>query len=101
MTVKRIGIKEFRELGYLQELNRLFLHPLGLALEVVEEDDGTECLGGIWDYRTDPEGIIFNDDWDAEEVNRKASYVAQQLSKKIDSRRKVLGYVIQPLPSGG
>ena len=30
---KYMPIKEFRERGYLQELNRRFLHPLGLALE--------------------------------------------------------------------
>lgn len=59
--VKRINIKEFREVGYLQELNRRFLHPLGLALEVVVDDDGSERLGGIWDYRDDPEGIVYGE----------------------------------------
>jgi len=57
--IKRIDIKEFREAGYLQEANRQFFHPLGLALEVVISDDGTEKIGGIWDYRDDPEGIVF------------------------------------------
>lgn len=33
-NINRIDIKEFRELGYLQEVNRLFFHRLGLALEV-------------------------------------------------------------------
>ncbi len=37
--MKKINIKEFREFGYLQEVNRRFLHPLGLALEVVIDDD--------------------------------------------------------------
>ena len=32
--IKKIEIKEFREKSYLQELNRRFLHPLGLALEI-------------------------------------------------------------------
>jgi len=58
--VKRMDIKEFREVGYLQEANRLFFHPLGLALEVIVEDDGTEKIGGVWDYRDDPEGIVFH-----------------------------------------
>lgn len=35
---KRIDIKEFREKGYLQELNRNFLHPLGLALEIITKE---------------------------------------------------------------
>ena len=59
MTVKRIPIAEFRELGYLHELNRQFLHPHGLALEVCVEKDGTETLGGVWDYREDPEGMLY------------------------------------------
>ena len=32
--IERISIQEFRDKGYLQETNRQFLHPLGLALEV-------------------------------------------------------------------
>ena len=55
--IKKIDIKEFREKGYLQELNRRFLHPLGLALEIRQRHDGTEILGEIWDYREE-EGYI-------------------------------------------
>ncbi len=54
--IKRIDIKEFREAGYLQEANRRFFHPLGLALEITRHEDGTETLSGVWDYRDDPEG---------------------------------------------
>jgi hypothetical protein len=36
--IKRIDIADFRAAGYL-EANRLFFHPLGLALEVVVEDE--------------------------------------------------------------
>lgn len=32
---KYIDVAEFRELGFLQEANRQFFHPLGLALSVV------------------------------------------------------------------
>lgn len=35
-----------------------FFHPLGLALEVTVDDDGTEKPGGIWDYRDAPDGIL-------------------------------------------
>jgi len=65
--IKRMKIQEFRELGFLQEVNRLFFHPLGLALEVVVKckempdvaDSGEMLIGGIWDYRDDPEGVLF------------------------------------------
>ena len=33
--IKRMLPRDFRALGYLQELNRIFLHPLGLALEII------------------------------------------------------------------
>jgi hypothetical protein len=60
--IRRMDIAEFRDFGYLQEVNRLFFHPLGLALEVLVDDDGNvTMLGGIWDYRNDPEGINYVD----------------------------------------
>jgi hypothetical protein len=60
--VKRMDLNEFVETGYLQELNRRFLHPLGLALEVVVDEDGRVTgFGGVWDSRQDPGGIIYAD----------------------------------------
>jgi hypothetical protein len=44
--VKMMDIKEFREMGLLAEVNRTFFYPLGLALEITVEDDGTERLTG-------------------------------------------------------
>jgi hypothetical protein len=52
-------VKEFRELGFLQEVNRLLLHRAGLALEVIINDDGSEQFGGIWDCRDQPNGISY------------------------------------------
>lgn len=92
MDITRIDIKEFRELGYLQELNRQFLHPLGLALEVMLHEDGTEELGGIWDYRDDPEGVQFGE-IDAE----KAAYVLRQITDRALPRVKGLGFNVQPV----
>ena len=37
--MKYIDVNEFIEEGYLQELNRRFLHPLGLALTVAADAD--------------------------------------------------------------
>ena len=34
--IKLITPKEFAEKGYMQEVNRRFLHPLGLAIAIVD-----------------------------------------------------------------
>jgi DnaJ-class molecular chaperone len=131
--VKRIDIKEFRRIGFLQEANRQFFHPLGLALEIVEEDctwchgegkhrshggigpmtvgqeaipqthicphcggDGvTERLGGVWDYRDDPEGILYGDDQmtEAKRLNVKA-----ERDKHIGARLAEIKEVVQSVP---
>lgn len=81
--INRMNIKEFRSLGFLQEANRCFFHPLGLALEVVINDDGTETLGGIWDYREDEEGMMFSPDMIKQE---KIDYVTSLRQSKVQAR---------------
>lgn len=94
---KRMDVKEFRAMGLLMEVNRRIFHPMGLALEVVTEEDGSERLGGIWDYRDDPVGIIF--DPPPEERGRVA-YLAE-IAKHRDARRAMFGCVIQPTETEG
>ena len=93
MEVKRIPIDEFRRYGFLQEANRQFFHPLGLALEIaVDPETGEEKLGGIWDYRGDPEGIIFAEDTiDSQKTKR----VLRMQKRKAKLRKALLGYVYQ------
>lgn len=94
--IKRIDIGEFRKLGFLQEVNRLFFHPLGLALEIIIDDKtGEEKLGGVWDYRDDDEGIIFSDGILSAD---KAKFVSDLFEKKSEFRKELFGFVIQPLP---
>lgn len=94
--IKRIDIAEFREKGFLQEANRLFFHPHGLALEVVVNEDGTTVLGGVWDYRDDPEGIIFGAPLTSE-MRRKRDIVAAEQDRHREARLRLLGGVVQPL----
>jgi hypothetical protein len=89
--IKRMDPAEFQSEGYLQEVNRRFLHPLGLALEVVRHDDGMITLGGIWDYRDDPEGISFGDD-----VAAKAAHIDSLWASRLPARTAALGYMVQP-----
>lgn len=96
--MRRIDIKEFRELGFLQEANRLFFHQLGLALEVEVSGDGTETLGGIWDQRDDPEGLIF---WPDMIDPAKADYVEHVRKNNVKRRAEIFGTSdgVQPIPS--
>ena len=94
-----MDVQEFREAGYLQEANRRFFHPLGLALEVFHDDDGSVWrLSGVWDCRDDPVGIVFApgalDPTLAERVDA-------EMDAKLDARISLLGGLIQPLPAGG
>lgn len=94
-----MDIGEFRREGYLQEVNRQFFHPLGLAL-AVNVADGTERLSGVWDDRDDPEGIRYAPGVIDPE---KAARVVEAQRRMADSRLTVLGYVVQPVdaePSG-
>jgi hypothetical protein len=93
--IKRMDIKDFLDAGYLHELNRQLLHPHGLAMEVVQEDDGSCKLGGVWDYRDDPEGMAFGDDTlSATKVNK----IAEITAARRPAREAGLGYWVQPLP---
>jgi hypothetical protein len=89
-----MDIKEFWEFGYLQEVNRQFLHPLGLALEViVDNETGEVKLGGVWDYRDDPEGMRFGP---GEIEIEKAVRVDKEIFERSKARLETLGYFIQP-----
>ena len=100
-NIKTMDIKEFRDKGYLQELNRTFLHPLGLALEVVISDDGTEKFGGVWDYRDDKTGIIFDfansDDERKKRMQDKCYFVENECTKRSPDRKFYHGFMIEPI----
>jgi hypothetical protein len=86
-------LQEFLDGGFLQEANRHFFHPLGLALSVVTDEDGTVTgFGEIWDYRDDPEGIYF-----AEGVASAEKRDNVAATQKDISRLRALGYIIQPI----
>lgn len=97
--IKYIDIGEFQRLGFLQEVNRLFFHPVGLALEVLRHEDGIVTLGGIWDYRDDPEGVMFGGEYIQGEVAvEKANSVAVEREKHRAARVAMFGDIIQRIP---
>ena len=88
-------MKEFMDEGYLQEINRQFLHPLGLALAVDVQEDGVK-FDGIWDSRDDPEGFLFGD-LSKDSNKEKAENIKTLVTKKLAYRRNKFGYSIQPI----
>jgi len=91
---KWLDWNEFREAGYLLEVNRLFFHPLGLALAVNVDDDGNVTgIHGIMDSRDDPEGFIFGE-LDTHDKERAQTIDSLRESKR-KAREKLLGDIIQ------
>lgn len=92
MTHMQMTLRELREEGYLQEANRRFFHPLGLALAVVEYAGNDRLM--ILDARDDPEGFIF-DEADPPEWE-KYERIDREWHTRVAKRREGLGYEIQP-----
>lgn len=101
--MKYLPIKEFLEAGFLQEINRRLLHPCGLALEVIRDEDGEFRFGGVWDSRDDPEGIIFSEppDWIKRNRVNAAQNVHMTPRRDMGLVDRYLGAGIQPCPEIG
>lgn len=99
-SIKHMPVKEFRAEGYIMEINRRFLHPMGLALEVtVDNKTGEESISGVWDYRDDPEGVAYAEgELDASDFLR--AHALQLLwEQRRPSREAGLGFMIQTFQS--
>lgn len=93
---------DLRDGGFLQEVNRLFFHPAGLALELAPEGHGRGRLR-VQDKRGDEEGVLFGPGvMDTEKARR----VRQEWARHAACRRAVIGpgaieppggAVVQPL----
>lgn len=94
MEQKRMDLTEFRDAGYLLEVNRQFFHRLGLALEMTLEEDGAICLSGVLDSRDDPEGFAFAelDEHDAERIQ----HIIDELAAIDAVRLERFGWTVQP-----
>jgi hypothetical protein len=83
--------------GLLFQINRLILHPLGMALEVVVKDDGEVSIGGIWDYRGDEEGVLFDELALLEGGVKLKRFMETAGEEKLKKRQEILGFVIQDI----
>jgi hypothetical protein len=95
---KYMTAEEFFTSGLLQEVNRQFLHPRGLSLGIIVDENKDYKFTGVWDARDDPEGFFFYQAPDP----AKCKAVEDML--KTEARQKTFGWVIQPpgqVPSNG
>ena len=85
------------ERGLLFELNRVVLHPLSLALSATTDDAGTVTgFGPLFDYRSDPDGMLFSDRQIESGMERLAKARAEcQADEKAAVRLERFGSVIQ------
>ena len=105
--VKTIEGKEFRELGYLQEVNRRFFHPLGLALSmIIDKEKKNTVAFQIIDSRDDEEGIYYalndpkySDDERLERFEKNKQFVEDEIAKRADKRKSLFGDIIEPIPT--
>jgi hypothetical protein len=100
---KWMNLQEFVDSGFLQEANRQFFHPLGLALavEFVVKDGDHEITGlaGIRDSRDDIEGYAFSDNFlDSDDARKKAATVEEEHEKHVMPRCILFGDAVQPIP---
>jgi|WetSurMetagenome_2_1015567.scaffolds.fasta_scaffold22046_4 hypothetical protein len=95
--MKEMSLREFREIGLLQEINRRLLHPMGLALAAEVYDDGEVHRLVVDDLRDDPEGFCFADD-NLDFTREKEENVDKMFNAKRVARIERLGYHVQQTP---
>lgn len=99
MPKKISGVYKFlMENGLLFEINRKILHPLGLTLEIVARttvNDRTRLDLILWDYRKDPEGVLFSQDAFSLGRGKYQKYLDETGMEILISREEKLGFLIQ------
>jgi len=90
---KTMSLDTFHKQGYLQEINRQFLHPLGLSL-ALKVEDGKREFHAIYDHRDSKEALIFKpgllEQSKADRVEREQEELGQV-------RLAGMGFIIQPI----
>ena len=104
---KTMSARELLDGGYIQEVNRLFFHPLGLALGV-DPDAEPRADGAVpmtvYDVRDDSEGMFFFDMTGVGSLG-KAQKVREEAAEKRVARlarlRESVSQSIQPPVGSG
>jgi len=92
----KMSLEDFKNEGFLQEINRLYLHPTGLSLEIQEDQRTGNKQLVIMDAREHTSiGLFFGfedlEGEDLEKAQNNYNNVCMQLAKSILNRQKALG----------
>jgi hypothetical protein len=87
-----MSAQEFCDRGYLQEVNRLFFHPRGLALVIHK---GPFDTLEVQDFRRDPEGVYIGEL--TEHDVQRGMQLAREYAERMYLRMEKLGFDVQPL----
>lgn len=92
----RLDVEDLITGGYLLEVNRQVLHPMGLALAVVPAEDGSDENAAlvVIDARSDPEGIRVADD--SGTARSRAETFEEEWLRRRPERYDRLGWMVQP-----
>lgn len=85
--------------GLLFAINHQILHPLGLAMEIIKDDNGNIVFGGVWDYREDPEAMLFEDETLIHGTEKLNKFMDDFGNQKLQERMDTLGFIHQPIQS--
>ena len=94
-NVKKMNVKEFVERGFLFELNRSVLHPMGLAMYVTDGVLSPMVLGGIINSMDDPDGFVFEPKTFIEGHEKWHKFMTLEGGERLNERRDCLGFVQQ------
>ena len=84
---------EFHKQGYLQEMNRQFLHPLGLSL-ALKVDDGKRSFHAIFDHQDSKEALIFKPGLLKARLKEKVEHEQEERGQV---RLAGMGFIVQPV----
>lgn len=100
-----VSLEFLQSSGLLFEINRTVLHPVGMALAVVVDDDGAFHENEVRLIQTDdPEGIVFNRGTFEDEngaADRLKRYMVARGNALHACRESNLGFVVQEGPLEG
>ena len=89
-------VDDFVNMGLLQEVNRIFFHPRGLAMAIGVTEEGEHVIMGVRDHRDSGVGVIFNPTSPVDIDKYKSA--EELLINRQNARQEKFGWTVEPLP---